>query len=66
MPEEGNGSLTFRERERERERGQDGGNQESKVSVWNAPDPSHGTKMLGKASLAKKAHEKSLMSKSKV
>jgi hypothetical protein len=32
----------------------------------STPDPSHGTKMLGKMLLTKKAHEKSLTSKSKV
>jgi hypothetical protein len=39
---------------------------ESKVSAQSTPNPSHGTKMLGKMLLTKKAHEKSLMSKSKV
>jgi hypothetical protein len=43
-----------------------GGVQESKVSAGSTPDPSHGTKILGKMPLAKKAHEKSLMSNSKV
>jgi hypothetical protein len=51
--EEGNGSWG-------------GGGRESKVSAGGAPDPSHGTKMLGKTPLTKKAHEKSLTSKSKV
>jgi hypothetical protein len=39
---------------------------ESKVSAGSAPDPSHSTKLLGKTPLTKKAHEKSLTSKSKV
>jgi hypothetical protein len=43
-----------------------GEGQESKVSARSAPDLSHDTKMLGKAPLAKKVHEKSLMSKNKV
>jgi hypothetical protein len=60
IPEEGNGSW-----ERERA-GWGGGGQESKVSVRNAPDPSHSTKMLGKMPLTKKAHKKSLTSKRKV
>jgi hypothetical protein len=51
--EEGNGSWN-------------GGGRESKVSAGSAPDPSHGTKMLGKMLLTKKAHEKRLTSKSKV
>jgi hypothetical protein len=52
---------------RERERGGGGGGgQESKIRAGSAPDPSHGTKMLGKMLLTKKAHEKSLTSKSKV
>jgi hypothetical protein len=61
--EEGNGSL-----ERERERGQDerGEKPGEQVSAGSTPDPNHGTKMLGKTLLPKKAHEKSLMSKSKV
>jgi hypothetical protein len=51
----------------ERERvGWSGGGWESKVSAGSAPDLSHGTKMLGKMLLTKKAHKKSLMSKSKV
>jgi hypothetical protein len=53
IPEEGNGSW-----------GGEGG--ESKVSAGSTPGPSHGTKMLGKMPLTKKAHEKSLTSKSKV
>jgi hypothetical protein len=67
IPEEGNGSLE-REKARERERGWDeqAGSRESKVNAGSAPDPSHSTKMLGKMPLAKKAHEKSLTSKSKV
>jgi hypothetical protein len=43
----------------ERERGRagwGGGGQESKVSAGSAPNPSHGTKMLGKMPLTKKAH----------
>jgi hypothetical protein len=59
IPEEGNGSL-------ERSRRQDGGARESKICDWSASNPSHGTKMLGKTPLAKKAHKKSLMSKSKI
>jgi hypothetical protein len=52
---------------RERDRaGWGGGGRESKVSARSAPDLNHGTKMLGKMLLTKKAHEKSLMSKSKV
>jgi hypothetical protein len=52
---------------RERERAGWGGvGWESKVSAGSAPDPSHSTKMLGKMPLTKKAHEKSLTSKSKV
>jgi hypothetical protein len=43
-----------------------GGGQESKVSARSAPDPSHGTKMLGKMLLTKSVHKKSLTSKSKV
>jgi hypothetical protein len=44
----------------ERERaGWGGGGQESKVSAGSAPNPSHGTKMLGKMPLTKKAHKKS-------
>jgi hypothetical protein len=43
-----------------------GGGRESKVSAGSAPDLSHGTKMLGKMPLTKKAHEKCLTSKSKV
>jgi hypothetical protein len=43
-----------------------GGGRESKVSAGSAPDPSHGTKMLGKMPLTKKAHKKSLTSRSKV
>jgi hypothetical protein len=43
-----------------------GGGQESKVSAESAPDPRHGTRMLRKMLLAKKAHEKSVTSKSKV
>jgi hypothetical protein len=43
-----------------------GGGWESKASAGSTPDPSHATKMLGKMPLTKKAHEKSLMSKSKV
>jgi hypothetical protein len=51
----------------ERERaGWGGRGRESKVSAGNTPDPSHSTKMLGEAPLTEKAHEKSLMSKSKV
>jgi hypothetical protein len=42
------------------------GDQESKVSARSTPNLSYSTKMLGKMPLAKKAHEKSLMSKSKV
>jgi hypothetical protein len=63
IPEEGKGSL---ERERKSDRGWDGGAQESRVSARSAPDMSHGTRMLGKMPLTKKAHEKSLMPKSKV
>jgi hypothetical protein len=56
-----------KEMEVERERvGYGWGGRESKVSARSAPDPSHSTKMLGKMPLTKKAHEKSLMSKSKV
>jgi hypothetical protein len=55
------------ERKRERERvGWGEGGQESKVSAGSAPDLSHGTKILGKPPLTKKAHKKSLTSKSKV
>jgi hypothetical protein len=55
------------ERERERESARWGGvGMESKVSARSAPEPSHGTKMLGKTPITKKAHEKSLTSKSKV
>jgi hypothetical protein len=61
IPEEEIGSL-----ERERERREMGGGQESKVSTGSAPDPSHCTKMLGKMPLTKKAHKKSLTSKSRV
>jgi hypothetical protein len=43
-----------------------GRGQESKVSARSTPNPSHGTKMLGKTPLTKKTHEKSLTSKSKV
>jgi hypothetical protein len=51
----------------ERERaGWGGGGPESKVSARSAPDLSHGTEILGKTPLTKKAHEKSLTSKSKV
>jgi hypothetical protein len=39
---------------------------ESKVSAGSAPNPNHGNKMLGKVLLTKKAHEKSLTSKTKV
>jgi hypothetical protein len=60
-----------RERERERERkrvgwggGRGAGRARSMPEVH--PDSSHGTKMLGKAPITKKAHEKSLMSNSKV
>jgi hypothetical protein len=57
-----------RERERERERKRVGwegaGRARSMPEVH--PDSSHGTKMLGKAPITKKAHEKSLMSNSKV
>jgi hypothetical protein len=60
IPGEWNGSL-----KRERA-GWVGGGRESKVSARSAPDPSHGTKMLGKTPLTKKAHKKSLTSKSKV
>jgi hypothetical protein len=55
----------WRDRERERE-GWMGGGWESKVSAGSAPNPSHGTKMLGKMQLTNKAHKKSLTSKSKV
>jgi hypothetical protein len=48
--------------EREQERGESG----EQSQCQGAPDPSHGTKMLGKMLLAKKAHEKSLTSKNKV
>jgi hypothetical protein len=61
IPEEGNGSL-----EKERETAGWAGDRESKVSAGSAPNLSHGTKMLGKMPLAKKAHEKSLTSKSKI
>jgi hypothetical protein len=40
--------------------------QERKVSAGNTPNPSHSTKMLGKMPLTKKAHKKSIMSKSKI
>jgi hypothetical protein len=64
--EEGNGSLEG-EREREREWDVGGGvGWESKVSARSAPNPSHGTKMLGKMPFTKKAHKLSLTSKSKV
>jgi hypothetical protein len=49
IPEEGNGSWG-------------GGGWESKVSAGSTPDPSQGTKMLGKTPLPKKAHKKSLTS----
>jgi hypothetical protein len=42
-----------------------GGDQESKISARSAPNPSLGTKMLGKTPLTKKAHKKSLTTKSK-
>jgi hypothetical protein len=43
------------------------GEAERARSVWGVhPNPSHSTKILGKMPLTKKAHEKSLMSKSKV
>jgi hypothetical protein len=50
IPEEGNGSLTFRERE-------DGlvGVRESKVSARSTPNPSHGTKMLVKNAACKES-----------
>jgi hypothetical protein len=60
IPEEGNGSL-----ERESEQNGEGG-WECKVCAGSLPNPSHGTKILGKMLLIKKAHEKSLTSKSKV
>jgi hypothetical protein len=51
----------------ERERvGWGGGGPESSFHVRSAPDLSHSSKMLGKMPLRKKAHEKSLTSKSKV
>jgi hypothetical protein len=53
----------WRERERESRMG---GSWESKVSAGSASDPNHSIKMLGKTLLTNKAHEKSLMSKSKV
>jgi hypothetical protein len=57
----------WRDKERERNRaGWEGGGQETKVSAGSAPDLSHSTKMLGKTPLTKKAHKKSLVSKSKV
>jgi hypothetical protein len=52
-------------KERTRE-GRMGGCWESKVNAGSAPNPSHSTKISGKMLLAKKAHEKSLTSKSKV
>jgi hypothetical protein len=63
--EEGDGSL---KREREREREQDGVREAGRArSVLGAhPNPNHGTKMLGKMPLTKKAHKKSLTFKSKV
>jgi hypothetical protein len=51
------------ERERERDGVGEAGRARSVPGVH--PDPSHGTKMLGKMPLTKKAHEKSLTSKSK-
>jgi hypothetical protein len=58
----------WRDRERERERERAGweaaGRTRSAPEVH--PDPSHGTKILGKMRLTMKAHEKSLSSKSKV
>jgi hypothetical protein len=61
--EEGNGTLR-----KEREREQDGvGDARRARSVLGAhPNPSQGTKMLGKMLLTKKAYEKSLTSKNKV
>jgi hypothetical protein len=61
--EEGNGSLE-RQRERERAGWEGAGRGRSVLEVH--PNPSHSTKMLGKMPLTKKAHKKSLTSKSKV
>jgi hypothetical protein len=52
------------EREREQDSLGEAGRARSVPEVH--PDLSHGTKMLGKTLLTKKAHEKSLTSKSKV
>jgi hypothetical protein len=53
------------EREREKMRW-GGGSPESKVSAGNAPRSKSWHQMLGKPPLTKKAHEKSLTSKSRV
>jgi hypothetical protein len=63
IPEEGNGSLD-RQRERDRAGWEGAGRARSAPKVH--PDLSYDTKMLGKTPLKKKAHEKSLTSKSKV
>jgi hypothetical protein len=61
IPEEGNGN---REREREQDEVGEAGRARSVLGVH--PNQSHSTKMLGKMPLTKKAHEKSLTSKSKI
>jgi hypothetical protein len=63
IPEEGNGSL---KRERARELDGVGKAGRARSVPGENPDLSHGTKMLGKTLLTKKAHKKSLTSKSKV
>jgi hypothetical protein len=65
--EEGNGSLK-RKRERERESGMGLGRpgEQGQCQERTPIDPSHSTKMLEEMPLTKKAHKKSLKSKSKV
>jgi hypothetical protein len=55
--EDGNGSLEWGARM--------GGDRKSKVSTGSAPNPSHGTKILGKMLPAKKAHKKNFTSETK-
>jgi hypothetical protein len=59
------GMRVWRDRKRDRV-GWEGRGWESKLSAGSAPNPSHGTKMLGKMPFTMKAHEKSLTSKNKV
>jgi hypothetical protein len=65
IPEEGNRSLERERGERRERAGWEGAWRAMSVPEVH-PNPSHGTKMLGKMLLTKKAHEKSLTSKSKV